>query len=125
MTKLRLDQLRDSMNQCSTQIKTKIAEEKAVIVSIKNITSSYDKLTSEIAKEKNNTKSKEHELQTISKNILDTKQEVDKEISLIETLNKYLGEYNESQQIIPDINLVSIEGAAELNQMIGEVNQEL
>ena len=125
MTKLRLDQLRDSMNQCSTQIKTKIAEEKAVIVSIKNITSNYDKLMSEIAKEKNNTKSKESELQTISKNILDTKQEVDKEISLIETLNKYLGEYNESQQIIPDISLVSIEGSAELNQMIGEVNQEL
>ncbi len=45
VTKLRLDQLRDSMNQCSTQIKTKIAEEKAVIVSIKNITSSYDKLS--------------------------------------------------------------------------------
>lgn len=125
MTKLRLDQLRDRMNQCSNQINTKIAEEKAVIASIKNITSSYDKLTPEIAKEKNNTKSKEYELQTISKNILDTNQQIDKEKSLIETLNKYLGEYNESQQIIPDISLVGIEGGAELNQMLADVNQEL
>lgn len=125
MTKLRLDQLRDRMNQCSNQINTKIAEEKAVIVSIKNITSSYDKLALEIAKEENNTKSKEYELQTISKNILDTNQQIDKEKSLIETLNKYLGEYNESQQIIPDISLVGIEGGAELNQMLADVNQEL
>ena len=125
MTKLRLDQLRDRMNQCSNQINTKIAEEKAVIVSIKNITSSYDKLALEIAKEENNTKSKEYELQTISKNILDTNHQIDKEKSLIETLNKYLGEYNESQQIIPDISLVGIEGGAELNQMLADVNQEL
>ena len=79
----------------------------------------------EIAKEENNTKSKEYELQTISKNILDTNQQIDKEKSLIETLNKYLGEYNESQQIIPDISLVGIEGGAELNQMLADVNQEL
>ena len=38
MAKLRLDQIRDRMNQCSNQINTKIAEEKNIVKSIQTIT---------------------------------------------------------------------------------------
>ena len=46
MTKLRLDQLRNRMNKSSSQIETKVQEEKTIIASIQNITNNYDKLVS-------------------------------------------------------------------------------
>ena len=59
MTKLRLDQLRNRMNQSSSQIETKVKEEKTIIASIQNITNNYDKLVSDTNKEKEIKKTKE------------------------------------------------------------------
>lgn len=124
MTKLRLDQLRNRMNQSSSQIETKVQEEKTIIASIQNITNNYDKLVSDTNKEKEIKKTKELKLQSLSDNILDTKQQIDKETSLIEIINKYLGEHTESQQM-PDIALMGIEDSNEFNQMTADVNQQM
>ena len=96
MAKLRLDQIRDRMNQCSNQINTKIAEEKNIVKSIQTITNNYDQLTSKISKEKEQTQLKTATLHNISKNVTEVKAQVDAEKDLIGQLNMYLTEYNEA-----------------------------
>jgi archaellum component FlaC len=96
MAKLRLDQIRDRMNQCSNQINTKIAEEKNIVKSIQTITNNYDQLTSKISKEKEQTQLKTTTLHNISKNVTEVKDQVDAEKDLIGQLNMYLTEYNEA-----------------------------
>jgi archaellum component FlaC len=96
MAKLRLDQIRDRMNQCSNQIDTKIAEEKNIIKSIQTITNNYDQSTPKISKEKEQTQLKTTTLHNISKNVTEVKAQVDAEKDLIGQLNMYLSEYNEA-----------------------------
>ena len=79
MAKLRLDQIRDRMNQSSNQINTKIAEEKNIVKSIQTITNSYDQLTSKISKEKEQTQLKTDTLHNVSKNVTEVKAQVDAE----------------------------------------------
>ena len=102
MAKLRLDQIRDRMNQSSNQINTKIAEEKSLVQSIKSITNNYDQLTVKISKETVQNQLKESKLHNVSKNVTEIKEQVDVEKDLLEQLNMYLSEYNEANDF-PDL----------------------
>jgi virulence-associated protein VapD len=125
MTKLKLDQLRNRMDQCVTETNKQNQEKISLANNIRNITNSYDTLTLKITKAKNDTLLKEVQLKTEQKNIYDIKQKIINEKSLVSMLNQYIAEYNESQQVIPDISLLGIEDSNILNEIIDNVNQEL
>ena len=96
MDKLRLDQIRDRMNQCSNQINTKIAEQKNIVKSIQTMINNYEQLISKIPKEREQTQLKTTTLHNISKNVTEVKDQVDAEKDLIGQLNMYLSECNEA-----------------------------
>lgn len=125
MTKARLDQLRDKMNECSNQIQTQKTEESRLIVQVKNHLQAYDNLVLQIAQQESQMKIKTLELITVAKSVSDTTYQANAERGLIEKMKQYLSEYDQSHQAMANIALLGVEGNDQLLGMINNVNDAI
>jgi uncharacterized protein YecT (DUF1311 family) len=123
--KLKLNGLRDKMYDFKTKIRDKNQCKTEYSIQIDSLNKAYKTLLSEVTKAKNDNFLKESQLKIEKKNINDIQQNLSKEKNLVSILNQYISEYNESQQVAPDISLLGIEDNNILNQIIDNINQEI